>query len=101
MQGFREHFVTQYLRALPITNMNNFQEPVVLIGEGEYNINVIKEIQATESFLELDEDIRKCQTKEPLSNCTTRQYIDTIVRKCGCLPFNIIQTHKVYYTALK
>ena len=42
-----------------------------------------------DSFLELDEYIRGCQNEEPLDNCTTRQYIDSLMNQCGCLPYNI------------
>ena len=33
-------------------------------GEGEYNLNVLKEIQVTDSYLELDQNTRGCQNKE-------------------------------------
>ena len=62
----------------------------MLIGEGEYNLNVLKEIEVTDSYLGLDQDVKECQNEEPLQNCTTRQYIDTIFGNCGCLPVNIM-----------
>ena len=68
----------------------------MLIGEGEYNINVMTETKVTESFLGLDQDVRECQNKEPTENCTTRRYHDTMLRECGCLPFNIRTSNKVY-----
>ena len=70
-------------------------EPVKLTGEGEYNINVLKEIKVTDSFLGLDEDVRECQNKEPFFNCTTKRYIDSILGECGCLPLNIRLSEKV------
>ena len=60
-----------------------------LIGEGEYNLNALKEIKVTDDFLGLDQDVRQCQNEEPLTNCTTRHHLKTILEKCGCLPFNI------------
>ena len=72
-----------------------FLEPVKLIGEGEYNIDVLTEIKVTESFLALDKNIRKCQNEEPLNNCTTRHYIDILLKKCGCLPPSINLSNKV------
>ena len=57
------------------------------MGEGEYNLNVLKDIKVTESFLGLDKDVRGCQNDEPYDNCTTRHYLDTILNNCGCLPF--------------
>ena len=72
-----------------------YTEPVQLIGEGEYNLNVLSEIQVTESFLGMDEVVRGCQNVEPLYNCSTRHHIDTLLNECGCLPFNIRTTDKV------
>ena len=62
----------------------------MLIGEGEYNLNVLKEIEVTDSYLGLDQDVKECQNEEPFQNCTTRHYIDTIFGNCGCLPVNIM-----------
>ena len=59
------------------------------MGEGEYNLNSLKEIQVSDSYLELDPKIIKCQKKEPFYNCTTRQYLNTFMRDCGCLPVNM------------
>ena len=74
-----------------------FLEHVELIGEGEYNLNVLKEIEVTDSYLGLDKILRGCQTEEPYHNCTTRKHIDTIKAKCGCLPYNIKLTNKVIF----
>ena len=57
-------------------------------------MNSIKEIGATESYLSLDQDVRGCQTKEPLHVCTTRLYIDTLLDQCKCIPFNIKESDK-------
>ena len=67
----------------------------MLIGEGEYNLNDLKEIEITDSYLGLDREVRECQNVEPLYNCTTREYVDTLLRECGCLPFNMIISNKV------
>ena len=77
------------------TNYIIIVEAVNLIGEGEYNLNVLKEIRVTESYLGLDQDFRQCQNEEPLNNCTTRKYFDTFLGECGCLPLNIRLFHKV------
>ena len=76
--------------------MNLIIEAVVLIGEGEYNLNDLKEIKATESYLGQDVVIRRCQNEEPYNNCTTRQYINTILGQCGCLPFNMRLLNEVH-----
>ena len=48
-----------------------YAEPVKLIGEGEYNLNTLKDIVVTDSYLGLDMDVRNCQHEEPYVNCTT------------------------------
>ena len=70
-------------------------EPVVLVGEGEYNLNVLTDIKVTESYLGLDQNIRNCQKKESFDNCTTKEYHDSVLDHCGCLPFNIRLSNKV------
>jgi len=49
----------------------------------------------TDSYLELDQDVTKCQNKESFFNCTTRQYVKTVLAECGCLPFNMRLSNKV------
>ena len=67
----------------------------MLIGEGEYNINNLKELNVTESFFGLDANVKKCQNVESIYSCTTRQYINTILEQCGCLPINMRMTIEV------
>ena len=57
----------------------------------------LKEIRVTESYLGLDKEKRGCQNLEPIDNCTTRQYQDTIIGECGCLPLNIRILTEVCY----
>ena len=75
--------------------MTYLPEKLQLPGEGEYNLNNLIEINGTESYFGLDQDVRECQNEEPTENCTTRRYLDTILRECGCLPFNIRTSDKV------
>ena len=70
-------------------------DPVVLSGTGEYNLNVLKEIEVTDSFLSLDKKERGCQNEETYANCTTRLYIDAMINKCGCLPLAISLNERV------
>ena len=79
----------------------NISEPIFFIGEGEYNINVFKEINATESFLSMDQDVRNCQNKESFDNCTTRQYIESILKECKCLPLNMRLSNQVHMIVSK
>ena len=78
-------------------NSFNILEPVTFIGEGEYNINNLKEIAVTDSYLGEDEDVIKCQNKESLHNCTTREYRDAVLKECGCLPLNIRLSNEVNF----
>ena len=55
----------------------------------------LKEIKITDSYLGLDQDVRKCQNVESLFSCTTRQYTETIMQECGCLPLNIYLSKQV------
>ena len=66
-----------------------------LVGEGEYNLNVLKEIKVTESYLGLDSVVTGCQTKESFDNCTTRMYRQTFIDQCKCLPFDIRLSNEV------
>ena len=59
------------------------------LGEGEYNLNNLKEIMITDSYLGLEQHIRGCQNQEPVFNCTTRNYIEAVIKNCGCLPLII------------
>ena len=72
-----------------------FTEPLKLYGEGEYNLNVVKEVKVTESFLGLDSHVKGCNMEETYENCTTKIYIDTVYQTCGCLPFSIHISDKV------
>ena len=57
--------------------------------EYEYNLNVIKEIAVTESFLTLDGSVIGCQNVETYDDCETRNYIETFKKNCKCLPLNV------------
>ena len=76
------------------------REPVKLNGEGEYNLNALKEIEVTDSYLGLDQKVRGCQNKEPQFNCTSRLYINHLLDKCGCLPFSMKLFDKVFWIIL-
>ena len=44
--------------------MFHFTVPLTLYGEGEYNLNVVKEIRVTESYLGLDLNARECKVED-------------------------------------
>ena len=86
---------SDYSLSFSVTYRHVCLEPVELTGEGEYNLNVLKEITVTPYFLGLAQTTRLCQNEEMFDNCTTRHYIDTLMDNCGCLPFNIRMTDEV------
>ena len=67
----------------------HISDPVTLPGEGEFNLNSLKETEVTESFMGLKQDARGCQNDEEYVDCTTRNYIESIRQQCGCLPLSI------------
>ena len=87
-----EHFIIKYFY---------FSEPQKLLLEEketqsiQYNINVVKDVKVTDSYLELDKSVRGCQNEESYEDCTTSYYIKTLLENCKCLPFNIRLHNKV------
>ena len=66
-----------------------------MTGEGEYNLNSLKEEEVTQSFLGMDQSVRGCQNEEHYDECITRQYIENMRGKCGCLPLSIALSDQV------
>ena len=71
--------------------------PVRLVGEFQFNLQSLKEIKVSDSFLGLDVDSRKCQDIETYNDCKTRLYIKNMTQECGCLPLSHIMTDEVCY----
>ena len=69
-------------------------KPLKLPLERKYNLNVMKEVTVTDSFLTLDKDIKGCQ-EESFDACRTRKYKTELIDKCQCLPFKIRLTDEV------
>ena len=65
------------------------------MGEGEYNLNDLKETTTTHSFDGFDEEKKHCQHEESINDCTTRHYMEELLKDCGCLPFKIRSDEKV------
>ena len=76
-------------------NLFSTLEPVKLIGEGEYKIDAWKEIHVTESYLGLDKDVMKCQNEESIQSCQTEDYVERLLKVCGCLPYELALAKKV------
>ena len=79
------HFSTKISKTL--CDLKHFIEPVKLIGEGMYNLNAVKEIEVTDSFLGMSMEVKECQNEEDLQDCTTRNFRDNFLKKCGCTPY--------------
>ena len=73
--------------------MNGFQffllDPVRLLGDGQYNLNILTEIKATDDFIGLDKEVRKCQNRETYDDCRSKEYKKKIKQTCGCIPLSI------------
>ena len=67
------------------------------MGEGKYNLNAVKEIKVTESYLGLDESVKDCQTEESIENCMTWNFINSVLHQCECLPLSIRINSKVQF----
>jgi len=47
----------------------------------------VKEVQVTQEYIGLGEDITKCQNRESFEECTTKSYIDSVQKNCYCIPY--------------
>ena len=95
IQNFMKPSLNQISNALLLTRScfhewkDFYLDPLKLKVGMEYNLNNVKEILPTDDFLTLDRNIIKCQIEESLNDCKTRQFQDTVVDQCGCLPFSM------------
>ena len=48
-------------------------------------MTVVQEVAATESFLAMPEEIRKCAKNESLGDCVTSDYLARVLAQCSCL----------------
>ena len=74
---------------ISIIYTNSNLDPVTLSGEGEFDLNTIKQVDVTDSFMGLPMEDRKCQNEENFVDCTTRHQLENILENCGCLPMSI------------
>ena len=70
-------------------------DPIHLELENRYNLNVLKEITASNSFLSIEKDVRKCQDVETFNECVTTKFIHDLKSKCKCLPLDLRLNMKV------
>ena len=73
----------------------DFTEPLELHGEGIYSLNVVKKIETTEGFLNLDQENKHCQNSEKLETCLTRLHLEIFINNCSCVPYTIKDFSKV------
>ena len=60
-----------------------------MFGEGEYNI-VLENVNVTESYLGLKEEVRNCrESEEDYQQCVTQNYVQRVKDKCHCLPLSM------------
>ena len=66
-----------------------FLDSLILNGEGNYNLNVVKEMKVTDSFIGLPHGVKQCQNKEVYLDCKTKEFLEALVNTCMCLPFSL------------
>ena len=52
-------------------------------------MKMFMDVSVTDSFLGLDEDIRKCQRKDKFEKCVLTNSVDNMLKECGCVPLHI------------
>ena len=67
-----------------------FQDPLRLYGEGDYALANVKEMDGTEGFLSLADEVKKCQNKESVLECEANAYLASGRTKCDCVPHHLM-----------
>ena len=60
-------------------------------------MNNVKEVKVTDDFLTLDRSTIGCQNDESIDDCKTKEYIDSLIKQCKCLPYSMIDVEKVAF----
>ena len=63
--------------------------PIELYGAGQYELNNVKEVVTTESFLGMDQETIGCSSEEITGSCHTRNYLERLTATCHCIPFTL------------
>ena len=69
-------------------------EPIRLVGDADYNLNILKEVSTTEEFLALSMEKRGCQELLDFQSCLTDSFVNSLKKNCNCLPFNEVTKNK-------
>ena len=64
-------------------------EPVKQFGEGNYELGNIQMVETTEDFKTMRPSVRECQTETTFEDCVTQRYLELLMERCSCLPFNL------------
>ena len=68
-----------------------------IFEEGQYNLNNLKEITVTDSFMVFDRKTKNCQDLEAYDDCKTKFYVGNLRQECRCLPFALRLSEKVKF----
>ena len=63
-------------------------------------VDGLSEVQVTNSFLSLEENVRKCENKYSYNDCLTKNYLNILKKTCKCIPFGIRLSKKVCKNSL-
>ena len=77
-------------------NINTIK-PYTGHGGGQYVVTSVKQMSSTPDFDNFPENVKKCQDKENIEECSNRKLLIGAANQCGCLPHIINQ----FQTALK
>ena len=61
-----------------------------------FALTAVKEIDVTDDYMGMSEDVTKCQDRIRLEDCETKEYFEYVLKKCNCIPFKLGHNFKVY-----
>ena len=61
--------------------------PLRVYGEGNYEITSVVEFETTSDFDGMDEGASGCQNKITFEEFVNKKFIEDVILKCKCLPF--------------
>ena len=64
-------------------------EPLTFNGERNYALSNVLEFEVTDGFINLGEEVTKCQNRESYEECSTREFLKLAWEKCACTPFSL------------
>ena len=60
---------------------------------GIFKLSSLKKISGTPGFMDLPDDIRKCES-DTYENCRAKKYHKKVLQKCGCMPWFLNSVYK-------